>query len=509
MRGADASKVKHGVISGLKLASHVSMASATTSFYKKSGLSPDDGSEASQTARNLLEHVEQKAQLARCCLVSKTCCSYARICLYEWIQVYTWYTGAKQRVWMILETLASAPHLAFHVKALELRDFPTHLSFDERHRIVELATQAISNCINLRSCSCTRDGTLSTRMLQGLAGLKSLKELEINAKPGAFGAWTPEDLLAFQGLQSLTLIMPARSVVELLPEWSAKNRDTLESLVIICKSTPYLSDEILRNMLPLLWNLRRLHLAGCVKVTESSIGNFLVDNLQVRSLALETCSPRFDMNALASACASHKRLQFLTSISLTMPPSKESSQRQKWLGDVILLLTYSPLESFQLYASGGVDESISFEGIDHQAIKELVDSHASTLRRIGIQRLIITVESLAYMCERCSQLEELFTTLCGVGRHTLAQALVTGKHLRNVHLTLMTDVAGEMRPLHPVTAQEICQHVARNCGDSLQLIGSQTRVWQVKRSVSAGQIIRTLGPYGGRQIPEQFLMMRA
>ncbi|CAE6506020.1 unnamed protein product [Rhizoctonia solani] len=410
---------------------------------------------------------------------------------------------------MILETLASAPHLAFHVKALEFRDFPTHLSSDGRHRIIALATQAISNCINLRSCSWTRDRTLSTSVLQRLAELKLLKELEINAKPGAFGAWIPEDLLAFRGLQSLTLIMPARSVVELLPEWTAKNRDTLESLVIICKSTPYLNDDVLQRMRPSLWNLRRLHLAGCIKVTECSVGNFLVDNNHLQSLALETCSPRFDMNSLASACATHKRLQFLTSISLTMPPSKESSQRHKWLGDVILLLKYSPLESFQLYASGGTDELISYEGVDYEAVRELVDLHAFTLKRIGIQRLIVPVESLAYACENCSQLEEIFATLCGVGRDALAQALATGKHLRNVHLTLMTDVAGEMRPLHLITAQEICQHVARSCGDALQLIGSQTRVWQVKRNFSSGQTIRTLGPYSGQQIPEQFLMMRA
>ncbi|KAJ1301100.1 hypothetical protein OPQ81_003516 [Rhizoctonia solani] len=424
----------------------------------------------------VFKHVERRAHLAQCCLVSKTCCSYARVCLYEWIQVYTWHPGSKQRVWMILETLANAPHLAFHVKTLELRDFPTHLSFDERHRIITLATRAISNCLNLRSCSWTRDGTLSTRMLQELAGLKSLKELELNAKP------------------------------EILPAWSAGNKDTLESLVVICKSTPYLNDDIIQNMIPSLWNLHRLHLAGCIRVTERSVGNFLTENNNLRSLALETCSPRFDMGALASACAAHKRLQFLTSISLTMPPSKESSQRQKWFADVILLLKHSPLESFQLYASGGTDELISYEGIDHEAIKELVDSHASTLRRIGIQRLIVPVESLAYACEKCSKVEEIFATLCGVGRDALAQALVTGKHLRNVHLTLMTDVAGEMRPLHLLTVQEICQHIARNCGDSLQLIGSQTRV---KRSFIAGQIIRTLGPYSGQRIPEQFLMMRA
>ncbi|CAE6337736.1 unnamed protein product [Rhizoctonia solani] len=457
----------------------------------------------------VFKHVERRAHIAQCCLINKTCYSYARICLYKWIQVYTWHTGAKQRVWMILETLANAPHLAFHVKVLELRDFPTHLSFDERHRIVNLATRAITNCVNLTNCSWTRDGSLSTKMIRELATLNSLRELEINAKPGAFGAWVPEDLLEFRELQSLTLIMPARSVVELLPVWCARNENTLKSLVIICKSTPYLNDESLQNMIPSLRNLRRLHLAGCIKITERSVGNFLVDNYRLQSLALETCSPRFDMGIFASDCDTHRRLQLLTSISLTMPPSKDSNQRRIWFAKVILLLKHCPLESFQLYAGGGADELISYEGVDHETIKELVDLHAPTLRRIGIQRLIVPLESIAYACEKCSQLEELFTALCGVSRDALAQALVAGERLRNVHLTLMTDVAGEMRPLHLLMAQEICQHIARNCGDSLQLIGSQTRVWQVKRSFSTGQTIRTLAPYSGQQIPEQFLMMRA
>ncbi|CAE6408103.1 unnamed protein product [Rhizoctonia solani] len=458
---------------------------------------------------DVFKHVERRAHLAQCCLVNKTWSSYARVCLYEWIQVYTWHKGAKKRVWTILETLGNAPHLAFHVKVLQLRDFPTHLSFDERHHIINLATQAISNCLNLRSCSWTRDGSLSTSMIQELASLNSLKELEINAKPGAFGAWVPEDLLGFRNLQSLTLIMPARSVVELLPAWCRENKDTLESLVIICKSAPYPNDDILQNMLPSLQNIRRLHLAGCIKVTEQSVGNILADNCRIRSLALETCSPRFNMGLFASDCEAQKRLRFLTSISLTVPTSGGADQRRKWFESIILLLKHSPLESFQLYAGGGTDEFISYEGVDHEAIKELIDLHASTLRRIGIQRLIVPLESMAYACEKCSQLEEIFATLCGVGRDALAQALVAGKRLRNVHLTLMTDVAGEMRPLHLLTAQEICQHIARNCGDSLQLIGSQTRVWQVTRSFSTGQTVRTLGPYSGQQIPEQFLMMRA
>ncbi|CAE6337762.1 unnamed protein product [Rhizoctonia solani] len=57
MRGANSSKVKHGITSGLKLATHVSMASATTSFYNKSGLRPDDNSDVPETTRGLLEQI--------------------------------------------------------------------------------------------------------------------------------------------------------------------------------------------------------------------------------------------------------------------------------------------------------------------------------------------------------------------------------------------------------------------------------------------------------------------
>ncbi|KAF8688529.1 Batten's disease protein Cln3, partial [Rhizoctonia solani] len=57
MRGSDSSKVKHGIMSGLKLATHISMASATTSFYNKTGLRPDDSSDVPETTRSLLEQI--------------------------------------------------------------------------------------------------------------------------------------------------------------------------------------------------------------------------------------------------------------------------------------------------------------------------------------------------------------------------------------------------------------------------------------------------------------------
>ncbi|QRV98926.1 hypothetical protein RhiJN_26945 [Ceratobasidium sp. AG-Ba] len=411
---------------------------------------------------------------------------------------------------MILETLAQSSRLAFHVKVIDFRDYPTHLTVDEKLQLIALASRAITNCVNLLSCSWTRDGSLNTKIIESLANLEKLRALEINGRPGPWTAWVPEDLLQFRQLHSLTLIMPVQAVVEVLPEWAAQNSETLESLVVICKSTTALNDSTLFKMSSSLCRLRRFHLAGCIKVTEGSIKEVISRNTAgLESLALESCSPHLDMASLGTYCHESKCLTSLSSISLTIPFYKDSSQRDKWFEDVLVLLKHSPIESFQLYAGGGVEDEVSHSGISFGSLKQLVDAHAGTLRRIGIQRLIIPLDALRYAIAVCLNLEDVFVTLCGVNRDDLAQTLALGKVLRNVHTTLMTDVTGVLRPIHLATAQSICQHVVQYCSASLRLIGAQTRVWKVTRHFSGKEAIVTLGAYSGPQIPEQFLMIRA
>ncbi|KAG8695855.1 hypothetical protein FRC08_007522 [Ceratobasidium sp. 394] len=460
--------------------------------------------------REIFKHVEHRVELARYCLISKTCYLYAATRLYEWIYVYTWHRDAKKRVSMVLETLAESPRLAFHVKILDFRDFPTHLTVDEKLQLIALACRAISHCVNLLSCSWTRDGSLYTKIIESLAELKKLQSLEINGRPGPWTAWVPDDLFRFRHLQSLTLIMPVQAVMDVLPAWTEQNSETLESLVIICKSTTALNDSALYKMAPSLRGLRRLHLAGCVKITEGSVNEVLSNNsVGLQSLALESCSPHFNMSAFGTYCSEHKHLTSLSSISLTLPYYRDSVPRERWIDDVLLLLQHSPIESFQLYASSGLEDEVSCPTIHSEHLKTLVDGHPATLRRIGIQRLIVPVESLSYAVSACPRLEEVFATLRDVNRDELAQALAPGKALRNIHTTLMRDVAGSLRPLHLSTSQDVCLYVAQRCGASLQLIGAQTRVWKVLRRYVGEQTTVSLGSYSGPQIPEQFLMMRA
>lgn len=123
-----------------------------------------------------------------------------------------------------------------------------------------------------------------------------------------------------------------------------------------------------------------------------------------------------DMRAFGAACAEHRRLSSLTSISLTLPVYKEPNQRREWLNQVLMMLEHSPLEVFQLYAGGGTEDSISRKGVDNEIIRDLARSHGSTLKRVGIQRLIVSLESLSYVCENCPRLQEIFATLLNADR---------------------------------------------------------------------------------------------
>jgi hypothetical protein len=122
------------------------------------------------------------------------------------------------------------------------------------------------------------------------------------------------------------------------------------------------------------------------------------------------------MAAFGVHCTEHKNLSSLASISLTMPYYRDSTQPEKWLGDVLLLLQHSPIEIFQLYASVGIENEVSCTRLGFEGLKRLVDEHADTLKRIGIQRIIVPVELVGYASSKCPRLEEIFTTLCNVNR---------------------------------------------------------------------------------------------
>lgn len=115
----------------------------------------------------------------------------------------------------------------------ELRDFPKNLSSTEREDLLQLCIRGISNCINMSSCSWTRDGSLNTLVLRSLQQNTRLQELEINGHHNHY--YDPLILVNFVGLRKISLIMPSGEVIRMLPSWLAVTGESLRVLSLVCK----------------------------------------------------------------------------------------------------------------------------------------------------------------------------------------------------------------------------------------------------------------------------------
>jgi len=129
----------------------------------------------------------------------------------------------------------------------EIRDFPKNLFPDE---ILRLVLRGLRNCTNLRSCTWTRDGSLTSDILLAIlnpsqsptwgSSLSSsltpghqLRELEINGHHS--NLYDPKLLLNFKWLERICIIMPTVEVVQILEEWVKVVSESLKSLDVICK----------------------------------------------------------------------------------------------------------------------------------------------------------------------------------------------------------------------------------------------------------------------------------
>lgn len=147
----------------------------------------------------------------------------------------------------------------------EIRDFAKNLvlsSDDRARRVFDNVLQGLKNCVNLHRCAWTRDGSLTSEILQSLLCAsasveapdaetrdipleyfhkeelmmrlenRGLRELEVNGHDGFYNRVL---LLGFVGLERISLIMPSAAVVALLPTWTSLNHKTLRRLTLICK----------------------------------------------------------------------------------------------------------------------------------------------------------------------------------------------------------------------------------------------------------------------------------
>lgn len=114
----------------------------------------------------------------------------------------------------------------------DLRAIPPVLfrTFDHFH---EDCYRALHNCVNLRSCTWTRDGTFATPIIHALQSLSHLEELEFNG--ASSGKYDPSSLVQLKNLKKVRIIMPDWDVIAVLPLWMATIGNSLNNLSIISK----------------------------------------------------------------------------------------------------------------------------------------------------------------------------------------------------------------------------------------------------------------------------------
>lgn len=109
--------------------------------------------------------------------------------------------------------------------------------------MLDITLNGLKNCVNLRACTWTRDGSLNSDILRALQMSSSLQELEINGHDD--GNYDPDILEGFTGLTRISLIMPSAAVISRLGSWIGLTGHTLQTLTLICKVSPLFTYSVL------------------------------------------------------------------------------------------------------------------------------------------------------------------------------------------------------------------------------------------------------------------------
>ncbi|KAI0649755.1 hypothetical protein C8Q79DRAFT_997801 [Trametes meyenii] len=450
----------------------------------------------------VLQHIVRPSHLASLCLVNAAFCSFAVPLLYERVFIYAWHKEGKAKVIKLFQTLADYPRRAQLVQQLVIRDFPKALQSKDYDMIHDLCLSGLRNCINLRACTWTRHGSLTSRILVALGDCLRLSELEINGQHDVF--YDPRILPRFAHLRKLSLIMPSGPVVDILPRWTHQNQETLQYLSLICKSSPRVTDKILQNIAPHVTNLEYLYLVGCPKVSHEGLCAVLSATYKgIVGLGMEGLSSPFDMAAFSERCNRAGLLSRLRSITLTVD---EHTSLAQWQQHVLSLLANAPLRQFHISTVGGHVN----HRLNNDFCEAIVTVHGGRLTRFSVHRMCMSIQAIADICVRCTALQQLFIVAENKDLDALGPCLAQARSLRAVHVNRPLDFGSE-----DVSKQSYDKilSIARQCGPTIKQFGFNTRVFQVDRAVSVAedgsvQTEVSLSPYENPEIPEQFLVVR-
>ncbi|KAI0752600.1 hypothetical protein C8Q80DRAFT_1217127 [Daedaleopsis nitida] len=460
---------------------------------------------------DIVQHVVKPSHLAALCLVNQSFHTFAVPHLYERVFIYAWHKEGKAKVIQLFKTLAEYPHLAKHVQQLgtyasclspPIRDFPKALQSEEYDQVLEACLAGLRNCVNLRACTWTRHGSLTSSVLETLADCSRLQELEINGENTNY--YDPSILPRFSHLHKLSLIMPSAAVASMLLPWARNTSETLRHLSVICKSSTRINDDILHDIAPHAANLEYAYFVGCPKLTHEGLWALLSSNYRgIVGLGMEGLSTAFNMGIFSENCNRSGALNRLRSITLTVD---EHTSLVEWQQHVLNLFSPAPLQQFHISTVGGhVNHRLSDD-----FCSAIVSAHGSRLTRFSVHRMRMSINAIADICRRCVVLQQLFIVVEQNDMDELGACLSRAPRLRTIHINRPLDLGSEDVPRQSF---EKMLSIAEQCPPTVRQLGFNTRVFQVERTSQRGDdgSVRTevaLTSYENPEIPEQFLVVR-
>ncbi|KAG2362343.1 hypothetical protein BDR07DRAFT_1451206 [Suillus spraguei] len=442
----------------------------------------------------IFDSVVRPQHLTFLCLVNKTFNEFAIKRLYRHIYIYAWHTNLKANP----DQFMTPTNAVTNSHYTEIRAFPKALSSSSYNDLLDLCTRGIRNCVNLRSCAWTRDGSLESAILLALQQCPQLKELEINGKDS--GYYDPNILTQFSKLSRISLIMPSAQVIEVLPSWISATGSTLRNLTLICQTSSLITDTLLESLAPSMTELDQLSIIGCPKVTHRGIDKILSTNRDgLTGIGLEGLSPAFDMTSFNSICKEHRAFRRLRSITLAVHIEMPF---QTWAGDVTELLSTAPLEILRIYATTPTPKVV----IADSFWKTIVTMHGSRLKQFSINRMTISMGALYDICSRCSVLEQLFVATTRHNLDDVTRCFAAARNLRAIHVNFY----GEVNETEEQSMMKDALRIVRQCPATVTQIGCDTKVRREVRMNDKTELytVPTLTSYENPDIPEQFLVTR-
>lgn len=214
-----------------------------------------------------------------------------------------------------------------------------------------LAITVLHQAIGLTTLHWTRHHSLSNDLLDAIALLPALRHFETNASAGS--AWSPLRLLSLRPqLTSLSLIMPDRAVVDVVPELLRRQTHLRDLSVLSLESTCVTDAWFVRPVTEALRGagrtLRSLALTGAPKLSDEAVMALLKavgDGLEHLAIEASGTSPGFIGEA-----ATH--LPRLRSLKLTHPGPRHPKMDDLYPALSTAVLALPRLDSLVHYASG-------------------------------------------------------------------------------------------------------------------------------------------------------------